>query len=185
MKLPFFELKFILRNLKVKSKGYIPNHTVLPKPEKTTFSNVPIYRSCLHCHTVSYHTVTFHLFCYSPTQRNKIQLKPDWSNIMIVIHHPPTKNFQFQGGGSLAPYLYFRNLYFMVKLGWPENFIALGCLEVLGKFLVGGGGGWVVVDFNQRCSYSNLVSVELNYVGLDCNNYFPTILLILTFWSHF
>ena len=22
----------------------------------------------------------------------------------------------------------------------------------------------------QLCSYSNLVSVELNYVGLDCNN---------------
>ena len=30
-------------------------------------------------------------------------------------------------------------------------------------------GGWVV-DPNQLCSYSNLVSVELNYVGLDCNN---------------
>ena len=30
----------------------------------------------------------------------------------------------------------------MVKLGYPENFIVLGCLEVLGKFVVLGGGGW-------------------------------------------
>ena len=27
-----------------------------------------------------------------------------------------------------------------------------------------------ILDNNQLCSYSNLVSVELNYVGLDCNN---------------
>ena len=32
-----------------------------------------------------------------------------------------------------------------------------------------------IFDDNQLCSYSNLVSVELNYVGLDCNN--------LIFWG--
>ena len=26
-----------------------------------------------------------------------------------------------------------------------------------------------IFDDNQLCSYSNLVSVEFNYVGLDCN----------------
>ena len=35
----------------------------------------------------------------------------------------------------------------MVKLGYPENFMVLGCLEVPGKFVwVGGGGGWVDYD---------------------------------------
>ena len=35
----------------------------------------------------------------------------------------------------------FGNLLVRVKLGYPENLMVLGCLEVLWKFVVVGGGG--------------------------------------------
>ena len=73
------------------------------------------------------------------------------------------------GGGSLTRLFYLITLFVIVKLGYPENFVVLCCLEVMGKFVV---GGWWWVDHNQLCSYSNLVLVELNYVRLNCNNSF-------------
>ena len=116
----------------------------VPYPPTTTFSIVPIYRSwfflaAFHCHTVPYRTVPFHTIPY----------------------HTDVFSPFFFGGGVPNPIFYFWNLYFMVKLGYPENFIVLGCLRVLGKFV-----WWWWVDPNQLCSYSNLVSVELNYVGV-------------------
>ena len=54
-------------------------------------------------------------FCYSPTQRNSIKLKPGWSNYIIGWGHPPpppTRNFQgpwnFQGNLIWPWQKYFR-----------------------------------------------------------------------------
>ena len=79
-----------------------------------------------------------------------------------MLYHSVMFFYSFFGpgaGGSLTPFFYFINLFVMVKLGYPENFMVPGCLEVPGKFVVVVGGWWWWITTNYDVTQT---SFQLN-----------------------